>query len=32
LRERFDDELAPADFQAAMGAGAQLAASSCPGN
>lgn len=30
LRQRFGDELAPADFNAAVQAGAQLAASSCP--
>lgn len=30
LRQRFGDRLAPADFDAAMQAGAQLAASSCP--
>jgi hypothetical protein len=32
LRQRFGEELAPADFNAAMQAGAQLAASSCPRN
>jgi hypothetical protein len=30
LRERFGEELAPAAFDAARQAGAQLAASSCP--
>jgi hypothetical protein len=30
LRQRFGEELAPADFNAAVQAGAQLAASSCP--
>jgi hypothetical protein len=30
LRERFGEELAPADFDAAMREGAQLAAASCP--
>jgi hypothetical protein len=30
LRRRFGEELAPADFNAAVQAGAQLAASSCP--